>query len=99
MAPHRKTLLLLSIALVGTSIGGTAWYGFRLRSEAYRRRVTEHLSQFFDLPCDVGRIRGRTFSSRLFEDVDIWLPDRRDRVFSCKQAVWQENKTNGRVST
>jgi hypothetical protein len=96
MAPHRKILLVLSITLVGGSLAWTAWYGLRIRSAAYRREVEAKLARFFELPCDVGTIRGRTFNSRSFEDVHVWLPDRRDRIFSCKQAVWQENERSGR---
>lgn len=96
MAPHRKILLGLSIVLVGGSLTWTAAYGLHLRSASYRREVEANLTRFFELPCDVGRIHGRTFSSRAFDDVDIWLPDRRDRVFYCKQAVWQEKEDGGR---
>jgi len=96
MATHRRILLALAILLVGGSMGWTSIYGLRLRSEAYRREVVEDLTKFFELPCDVGRIRGRTFSSRAFENVDIWLPDRRGRVFHCKRAIWQERDGDGR---
>jgi hypothetical protein len=98
MALHRKILLALSILLVGGSLTWTAAYGLHLRSESYRREVEDDLSKFFELPCDVGRIRGRTFSSRSFEDVAIWLPDRRDRVFHCKQATWHEKETGTRAA-
>lgn len=95
MLPHRKSLLAAAIVLVGGSITWTASYAYNLRSDVYRRKVQEDLTSFFELPCEVGRIRGRTFSSRTFEDVVIWLPNQRDRVFSCKDAIWQENESDG----
>jgi len=94
MLPHRKLLLLLAIVLVGGSLGWTARYGFDLRSESHRIEVEHELTEFFDLPCDVGRIRGHTFESRAFEDLVIWLPNRRDQVFSCKTAIWHDKKKN-----
>ena len=93
--PLHRRILLLSIVLVGGSLGATGYYGLHLRSEAYRAEVEADLSAYFELPCDLGRIRGHTFDSRAFEDVAIWLADRRDRVFFCKTAIWCEKKADG----
>lgn len=71
-----------------------AYYGLHIRSEAYRAEVENDLSLFFELPCDLGSIRGHTFDSRVFDDITLWLPGRRDRVFSCRRAIWHE-KENG----
>lgn len=95
MPPYRKSLLVAAIVLVGGSITWTACYAYHLRSDAYRRKVQTDLTNFFELPCDVGGIRGNTFSSRTFHDVVIWLPNQRDRVFSCKEAVWREMESKG----
>ena len=95
MHSYRKSLLVASVLLVGGSVTWTATSAYHLRSDAYRRDVQQDLTRFFELPCDLGGVRGRTFSSRTFEDVVIWLPDRRDRVFSCEAAIWQENEANG----
>ncbi len=86
---------LFAVALVGGSLAWTGGYGLWLRSEAYRERTARALSQFFELPCDVWRIRGHTFTSRAFSDVEVWLPNRRDRIFSCEQAIWRERASNG----
>lgn len=86
----RVGLAVLAILLTGGSISFTSAYGFRIGSESYRRDVEVDLTEFFEMPCDVGNIRGSTFSSRVFEDVSIYLPDRRDRIFHCKSAVWEE---------
>jgi hypothetical protein len=95
MLLHRKLLLLLAILLVGGSLGMTARYGLHLRSESYRAEVEQDISRFFELPCDLGRIRGHTFESRRFEDITLWLPDRRDRVFTCITAIWHEKEKDG----
>lgn len=96
MLPHRKILLSIVVLVVGGSLTWTAVYGLHLRSDAYRREVEADLTEFFELPSEVGRIRGRTFSSRAFENVIVWLPDRRDRVFQCDTAVWRELKRKDR---
>ncbi|HVP11530.1 MAG TPA: hypothetical protein VMV94_10125 [Phycisphaerae bacterium] len=98
MLPHRKYLLILTIVLVGGSLGWTAAYGLRLRSESYRASVEDKLSRFFDLPCNLGGIRGHTFASRAFENVEVWLPGRRDRIFRCDQAIWWEKHRDDRAS-
>ncbi|MEE8385514.1 MAG: hypothetical protein V3S01_06330 [Dehalococcoidia bacterium] len=95
MLPHRKFLLTLAVVLVGGSLGWTAQYGLHLRSQPYRAEVERGLREFFELPCDVGRIRGHTFESRAFQDVDIYLPDRRDRIFSCRTAIWHNKEDDG----
>lgn len=98
MPPHRKLLLSVCILLGGGSLAWTAGYGLYLRSDGYRAGVIEDLVKFFEMPCDVARIRPSTFSSRVFEDVRVWLPNRRDQVFRCRRAVWHEGKVDGRES-
>lgn len=95
MLLHRKILLLMALILVGGSLGWTTWYGLHLRSESHRLEVQAGLAEFFELPCDVGRVRGHTFESRVFHDLAIWLPDRRDLVFTCKTAVWHDKVVGG----
>lgn len=95
MRRYRAILLAATLVVVGGSLGLTAWYGRHLHSESYRCEVEQDLTAFFELPCDVGMVRGNTFDSRRFEDVWVWLPDRRDHVFFCKTAVWFEEKVNG----
>ena len=76
MAHTRPILLTLAILLVGGSLAWTTGYSVHLRSESYRKEIEVDLSKFFELPSEVGRIRGRTFSSRSVHDVAIWLPGR-----------------------
>ncbi|HWL94764.1 MAG TPA: hypothetical protein VNT79_14685, partial [Phycisphaerae bacterium] len=94
-----KSRLLILLAAVVVSLGSlvlTSAYAIHLRSEGYRREVEQDLSGFFQLPCEVGGIRGKTFSSREFQDVVIHLPDRRDQVFACQRAIWHEDLIEGR---
>jgi hypothetical protein len=94
--PNRRILILvLTLLAGGGSWAFTVAYGMRIRSESYRREVEEKLAAFFKLPCAVASIRGDTFSSRAFQDVQIFLPDRRDRVFHCERAIWREGENDG----
>ena len=95
MRSQRIILLLISFLLVGGSMGLTAGYGLYYRSESYRREVEADLTAFFELPCDVGRIRPRSFDTRAFQRVAIWLPDWRDQVFFCEEALWRETEPEG----
>lgn len=95
MRPHRKAILILAVILTGGSLGFTAAYGLWIGSDRHRRQVEEELTAFFELPCQVGGISARTFDSRAFEDVVIYLKDRRDKVFFCERAVWQDVERRG----
>jgi len=80
-------------------LGFTTAYGLWIGSDSHRRQVEEELTAFFELPCEVGGIRPRTFDSRAFEDVVIYLRDRRDRVFSCERAIWQDVERRGELAS
>ncbi len=95
MRPHRKAILILAIILTGGSLGFTTVYGLRIGSDSHRRQVEQELTAFFELPCEVGGISARTFTSRAFEDVVIYLKDRRDKVFLCESAVWHDVERRG----
>lgn len=93
----RKLLLFFTIAVVGGSTSWTTWQGVRLRTSWYHRDVVADLTEFFEMPCEVGRIEPRTFSSRVFHDIAVRLPHRADAapVFSCDQAVWIKRTADG----
>lgn len=57
-------------------------------AEAYRRRVAESVSTFFQLPCDIAEALRRPSRDAEFKDVVLWLPTRAERVFDCKRALW-----------
>ncbi len=65
MSLPRKLLLLFTIVFVAGSTGWTTWHGVRLRTDRYHRKVVADLTDFFELPCQVGTIEPRTFSSAL----------------------------------
>ncbi len=94
MRHYREVLTGAVLLVIGGGLGATSWYGWSLHSESYRRKVERNLTAFFELPCDVGRVRGHTFESRRFDDVRIWLPDRRDCVFSAATALWYEEEVD-----
>lgn len=87
---------LLTFVVVGM-LGAATGYGLYYRSDLYRRRVEAGLTEFFSLPVTVGRVEPYTFHSRIFRDVQMWLPDRRDRIFNCPRAIWNQTSTgNGK---
>jgi len=92
---RRALLLWVCVLGGGGSLLATAGYGLRLHSAPFRRQMERELADFFDLPCDIGAIRPLTFSSRAFDEVAVWLKDRRARVFQCRLAVWHERRVNG----
>ncbi len=77
-------------AAVSLLLWGTAAYGLYFRTATYRHRVEAELTDFFQLPTEVGRVEPHTLRSRVFRDVRIWLPGRRDRVFDCPTAIWRQ---------
>lgn len=97
MPLSRKLLLAFTILVVSGSTGWTTWQGVRLRTNWYHRKVVADLTEFFEMPCEVGRIEPRTFSSRVFHDIAVRLPQRADAapVFSCGHAVWIKRTTDG----
>ncbi len=93
---RKWVLLVCSIVMAGGSLILTTAYGLHIRSDSYRREVERELAEFFRLPCEIDRVRARTFSSRAFEGVSIHLPEKRARVFDCRKAIWHEERINGR---
>jgi len=79
-------LVLLFLVMYGT-LAGSAAYAWYLRSAAYRQYCAKYLSQRLELPADIGRIQPRSFATREFDNVVVWLPDRRGRALSCDQAI------------
>ena len=85
---HIRSLVLvgLIVATVG-SLAVTISYAWYLRSERYRQYCATYLSESLALPSDIGRVVPRSWSSREFDDVAVWLPGRRDQALFCEQAV------------
>lgn len=93
---HRLYLVVCSTLVVGSIVAHLA-YAWYLRSDAFRGLATRKLSEFFNLPADIQTVVPRTYSSRAFDGVELWLPDRRDRIFRCDRALWSERRANGRL--
>jgi hypothetical protein len=64
--------------------GGYAWH---LRSAGYRNSCARALSQALGLPAEIGRIVPRSWRTREFQQVHIWLPRRRDEAAFCERAL------------
>lgn len=79
------TMFLLVTLTVGSlaTTGGYAWY---LRSAAFRTTCTEYLAKRLSLPCEIGRVVPLSRRSREFRNVVVWLPERRGRALTCRQA-------------
>ena len=88
MPVRTRLLLAATVGIIGGSTVAHLAFAVYLRSPWHRRAVEARLTDYFDLPCEVGRIERRTFAATAFDDVNLWLPDRRDRVFHCEQAFW-----------
>lgn len=92
MGTRNRLIPALAIAFVISGVlWGTAGYALYFRTEHYRHKVETELADFFRLPVQLGRVEPNTLHSRVFRDVTIWLPNRRDRVFSCPTATWRES--------
>ncbi len=64
--------------------GGNAWH---LRSAAYRNSCARALGKALGLPAEIGRIVPRSRRTREFDQVRIWLPQRRDEAAFCERAL------------
>jgi len=86
--------LLPALGLLAAA-GAAAWFAHRAYycSNAYRLGVERRLGEFFGLPVEVARIEPRGLSSRRLFEVTLWLPGRREPIFRCPKADW--NQTRG----
>ncbi len=73
--------------LLALSVGSSAGYAWYLRSDSYRAWCARTLSASLALPSEIGRIVPRSSRSREFQDIRIWLPERRAVAAQIQQAV------------
>ncbi|MBI4581725.1 MAG: hypothetical protein HY718_18660 [Planctomycetes bacterium] len=93
---RRRFLLAVTVLLTtATTVGGTIAYGLYYRSDRYRRHVERGLTEFFGLPTDVRTVRPHTLRSRVLTNIQMWLPERRARIFVCPRAVWDASPRHG----
>ncbi len=69
------------------SLAGSAGYAVYLRSDGYRLESARRLSDYLELPSEIAEVRPRSSSTRQFNGVSIYLPDRRGRVLFCQEAL------------
>ena len=87
MATRRWMLLTLVAVLTLGSLAVTGGYAWYLHSDLYRRQCSAALSESLSLPADIGRVVPRSRNSREFDDVIVWLPERRGEALTCDQAL------------
>jgi hypothetical protein len=92
MLRRRWILLLLVTVLVGGTLGASLAYGFYRRSRFYAGAVAAALTEFFNLPTDVGGSVPLTLRGDRFFDVVVWLPGRRGVIFAGRQADWRPSE-------
>jgi len=95
MRYYRTVLAVSTFVSVATIVGGTIAYGVYFRGEPYRQRVESDLTRFFGLPVDVGAVRPYGFASRVLQDIRVYLPQRRARVFAGPRIVWDRSGDDG----
>jgi len=83
----RYVALLVLLVITGSSLlttGGLAWYW---RSAAYCRYCADVLSGSLGLPAEIERVIPRSRTAREFQNVRIWLPERRGEAAFCARAI------------
>ncbi len=98
MLRRRKILLAISLLLGLGSLGATGGYAAYLRSDGYRARTEADLAAFLNVPVSLGRVTPLSLSSRMLSDVDVFLPRRNAKVFTCRRVVWEQQQRDGRAA-
>lgn len=92
-----RVLAAMSAALVAAAtLVGSAGYAAWLRSDAYRLQSAQRLADYLELPSEIAAVIPRSSSTRQFNGVAIYLPDRRDRVLFCDEALLRRTPAPGR---
>lgn len=92
MIAHRRVLVLVCLLLVPGSLSVTLGYAIHLRSDSYRRGIECALTEQLGMDVSVGTIRPLTFRGRALNDVQVYLHESGDQVFSCALALWRTNQ-------
>lgn len=93
MLAVRASIFGLVVIVAGGAIAASAGYAWYLRSATCRERARSALSETLGLPADIGRVVPRSLTARQFNDVVVWLPDRRGQALVCREAVVVERPT------
>lgn len=82
---------LISISLLTLVLFATAGYtlsqAWYYRGASYRQLCADYLSDALQLPAEVGRVIPRSRTAQEFADITVWLPERRDRIFTTPRAL------------
>lgn len=87
MRSARYVALVLLAGLTFGSLLTTAGYAWYLRSDRYRNYCADTLSASLGLPSEIGRVVPRSRWAREFQEVRVWLPQRRGEAAFCRCAV------------
>lgn len=83
-----RAVAIATLAILGLgSLAITAGYAWYLRSARYRDSCAARLSASLGLPAEIGRVVPRSQRTREFDDVRIWLPQRRGEAAFCTSAL------------
>ncbi len=87
MRRPRVIVLAVLAGLVYGSLLATGGYAWYLRSDGYRKSCAARLSDSLRLPAEIGRVVPRSRNAREFQDVRVWLPERRGEAAYCRRAI------------
>jgi hypothetical protein len=93
MFKRRFILAGLAFLAVVLTLGITLGYGLYYRSDAYRRSLENDLTTYFGLPVEIQQVHPYSWNSRRLEQVMVWLPGRRDRIFKAPRVIWDASGT------
>ncbi len=94
MKRSQHVALAVLAGLTFGSLAATAGYAWYWRSGWYRAHCAGVLSTSLGLPADIGRVVPHSRRSREFDDVRVWLPERRGEAAFCRQAILTRTPTN-----
>lgn len=83
----RAAWLSLTVIVLVAPPAGVAGYAWYLRSGIYREACAAALSAHVGKPSAIGRVVPRSWTTREFRDVKVWLPSRRALAAACERAV------------
>lgn len=93
MKSVRLFALVVVAAVLYGSLAVTAGYAWYIRSDRYRQLCAEKLGRHLALPSDIGQVVARSRRSRQFNDVKVWLPERRGVALHCREALIRQVPT------
>lgn len=84
-------LLLTTVALL--PVGSVLVWAAVLRSDWYATQCAAALSEYVQLPAEIERVRPISSTERAYENVIVWLPQRRGEALRCATAIVRDVPT------